>query len=480
LKRAAIFVHRWMGIAFCLLFAWWFLTGMFMMYWSYPAISDADRLSRAQPLEAARIRISPQEAFARLDAGEAARTVQLVMFDGRPVYRFGFGRSDQRMARADDGVEITEFPPALLQRIAIAWTGRGSPRFDGILTAEDQWTVSGAFSELRPLWKYAWPDGEEVYVSEVTGAVEQYTTRGSRLGAYLGAIPHWLYFTPLRENGLLWSRVVIAASALATMAALFGLVVGVWMYAPARGVPYKGPKRLHMILGLFFGVVACTWAFSGMLSMDPFPIEGDGGPYVSRIAAALRGKRPPLDAFASRSPREALAEVPTLQVKALEFTSFAGKPVYLATESPQRSRIIPARGASAGGFDWTRIAQVAAGAAPVSESVLLSEYDAYYLDRHNELPLPVVRLKLSDPSHSLYYIDPRTARIVGGYSSDTWISRWVYHGLHSLNFPWLYRYRPAWDIVVLALLGGGAALSITAMILAWRFLRRKLRLAEPE
>ena len=31
--------------------------------------------------------------------------------------------------------------------------------------------------------------------------VVQYTTTGSRLGAYVGAIPHWFYFTPLRENG---------------------------------------------------------------------------------------------------------------------------------------------------------------------------------------------------------------------------------------------------------------------------------------
>ena len=462
-----------MGIAFCLLFAWWFVTGIFMMYWDYPEVSEADRLSHAQPLDAARVLVSPQQAFARLDAGQPARSIHLLMFDGRPVYRFAFGRGDQRMIHADDGTEITEFPPDLLQRIAIAWTGRAAPHFDGILTAEDQWTVSGAFRALRPLWKYSWPDGQEVYVSEVSGAVEQYTTRGSRLGAYFGAIPHWLYFTPLRKNGLLWSRVVIGASSLATLTALFGLVVGLWMYLPARGVPYKGQKRLHMILGLFFGVIACTWAFSGMLSMDPFPIEGDGEPYASQIAAALRGKRPALEAFASKPPQHALAEASGLNIKELEFTSFAGEPVYLATETPRRSRIIPVHGAAAA-FNWTRIAQVVAASAPVSGAQLLSEYDAYYLDRHRERPLPVLRVKLSDPRNSLYYIDPRTVRIVGGYSSDSWISRWLYHGLHSLNFPWLYRYRPAWDIVVLALLTGGAALSVTAIILTWQFLRRKL------
>lgn len=476
LKRAAIFIHRWMGVVFCLLFAWWFVTGIFMMYWDYPEVSEADRLSRAEPLEGARIRISPQQAFAALDAGEPARLIRLTMFDGRPVYRFVFGRGDQRLVHADDGAEITEFPPDLLRRLAAAWMSRPQreAHLDGTLTAEDQWTVSGQFRALRPLWKYSGPDGAEVYVSEVTGAVEQYTTRGSRLGAYFGAIPHWLYFTPLRKNGLLWNRVVVGASALATVAALFGLIVGVWMYAPSRGIPYKGKKRLHLILGLFFGIVACTWAFSGMLSMEPFPIEGDGEPYGSQIAGALRGNRPSLDAFAAKPPQEALAEVAGLHVKELDFTSFAGEPVYLARQSPQDSRVIPVRGAPAAAFDWNRIAQVAARAAPVAESRLLHEYDAYYLDRRRERPLPVLLLRLSDPPSSRYYIDPRTARIVGRYGSDSWMSRWLYHGLHSINLPWLYRHRPAWDLVVLALLTGGGALSVTAIILAWQFLRRRL------
>jgi hypothetical protein len=472
MKRSAIFVHRWMGVVFCLLFAWWFVTGIFMMYWDYPEVSESDRLARAQPIDGSRIRVSPQQALARLDAARPAGTVRLTMFDGRPVYRFGFG-GDERLVHADDGTEITEFPRDLLLRVASSWTGKPArdARSEGMITAEDQWTVSGAFRALRPLWKYSWPGGEEVYVSEATGQVVQYTTRASRLGAYFGAIPHWLYFTPLRKNGLLWSRVVTTASALATIAALFGLVLGIWMYAPVRGVPYRGQKRLHMILGLFFGIIACTWAFSGMLSMEPFPIEADDAPYAPEITGALRGAKPPLEAFASLPPQRALAGLPAKQ---LDFTSFAGEPVYLATKAPGQSRIIPVRGAPAAAFDWNRIAGLIREAAPVSEVRLLSQYDAYYLDRRRRSPLPVLLVRIRDGGDSRYYIDPRTARIVGGYTSGSWMSRWLYHGLHSINFPWLYNYRPAWDLVVLALLTGGGALSITAVILTWQLLRRKL------
>ena len=57
------------------------------------------------------------------------------------------------------------------------------------------------------------------------------------------------------------------------------------------------------------------------------------------------------------------------------------------------------------------------------------------------------------------------------------MSRWLYHGLHSLDFPWLYNYRPLWDIVVITFMVGGTALCVTSLILAWRVLGRRLTAA---
>ena len=153
-------------------------------------------------------------------------------------------------------------------------------------------------------------------MSTRNGEVVQYTTRASRIFAHLGPIPHWLYYTPLRKNGPLWSKLVIWLSGLATVAALLGLVVGITMYSPSKrylqggmptSMPYSGQKRLHTILGLFFGIVVCTWAFSGMLSMDPFPTERGPGEGVAAIRRALQGVRPPLANW--KDPREALALV---------------------------------------------------------------------------------------------------------------------------------------------------------------------------
>src|SRR5687767_4075933 len=82
---------------------------------------------------------------------------------------------------------------------------------------------------------------------------------------------------------------------------------------------------------------------------------------------------------------------------------------------------------------------------------------------------------MNDSDHTRYYIDPRTARVVGSYGDRGWVSRWLYNGLHSLNFPWLYNHRPLWDIVVITFMLGGTALSVTSIVLAWQFLGRKLQ-----
>jgi hypothetical protein len=487
-RKYAILTHRWMGISFCVLFAMWFASGIVLMYWDYPGVGPADRLERAAPLNAAQIRLSPEEAFAALGPSEPPDGVRIAMLAERPAYRFQWGR-DQSVVYADTGELQPEFSPALARNTAAAWAGQpaAAARFEGILTAPDQWTVSGEFGALRPLYKYSWPGGVEVYVSRATGEVVQSTTRGARLGAWFGAIPHWFYFTPLRRHGQLWSTVVIWASGIGTAMAIFGLLVGVLMYSPTKryhfpegssSIPYAGQKRWHTMLGLIFGLVTCTWIFSGMLSMDPFGWESSGQAF--RLNRALRGGPLRLTAFTAKHPRQVLEQVDTdLRVKELQLTTFAGEPAYVAIETPRRSRIIPLSGSPAQEFDPAQVTRLLAQASQpygLAEVRVVREYESYYLDRHHERPLPVLFVRLRDPGESMYYVDLKTARIVAGYVTRSRWNRWLYHGLHSMDLPWLYRHRPAWDLVVLALMLGGAALSVTALVIAWRRIRRKLRM----
>jgi PepSY-associated transmembrane protein len=488
IKRFAIAVHRWLGVTLCLLFLLWFPSGIGMMYWDFPSVTPADRLDRSPSLDSSAIRVSPSEAYAALGETPPATDVRLNTFDGRPVYRFRAGRGDS-VVYADTGARQFEVSKEMMLRVASAWSGLPASTAAVTLVDVDQWTVQGSFRSLQPLWKYSWPDGQQVYVSEKSGEVVQYTTSASRLGAYLGPIPHWIYFTPLRKHQPEWSRLVIWTSGVGTFVAMLGVVIGIWMYSPSKRyryagtttrIPYRGQKRWHMMLGLVFGLGAATWAFSGMLSMDPFPVERGGRPAGTgrgggvEIAQALRG-RVRLDDFARRDPRAALSQLAGANVKELALTSFAGEPAYLATLARGETRVVPLDGPARDAFDVQRIMEIArttAGASGLAEIRVIDQYDRYYLDRRRSRPLPVIMEQLNDAEHTRYYIDPKTARVVGSYSSRNWMSRWLYHGLHSLDFPWLYNYRPAWDIVVIAFMLGGTALGVTSLVLAWRVIGR--------
>ena len=475
-----------MGVAFCILSLWWFVSGIFMMYWDFPAVRVQDRLTRAAAINPELIHVTPEQALAALKPNRPATQVHLTVYHGRPVYQFRSGRGTASVVYADTGAVIRRFTPEMNLQTAAAWTGQ--PGFlAGIETnnAPDQWTVQGNFKALRPMQKYTWPDGQEVYVSEVSGEVVQYSTRSSRFFAWLGAIPHWLYFTPLRTNTPLWSQVVIWSSGLATVAALLGVIVGIRMFSPSRKYrhegkptpfPYRGQKRLHTILGLFFGITACTWAFSGMMSMDPFPAKDlRATRSAGAIAEALRSSPGMLERFGDKLPEAALQELGSFAVKDLEFGSFAGEPIYVALGA-DRIRIVPVHGQPLSEVPREPLVGLIRKNTPpegIAELTLIDRYDTYYLDRTKEKPLPVLRVRLNDADHTRYYIDPKTGRMAGSYSSREWSERWLYHGLHSLNFPLLYEYRPAWDLVVLSLMLAGTWLCVTSVILGWKVLARK-------
>ncbi len=305
LKRSLIFVHRWLGVALSILFAMWFVSGIVMMYWGFPGVSERDRREREPVLDPSRIKVTPEEAYASLGLDRSPGQAQLTSFDGRPVYRFGAGAGGGRGGRrgrggagggsttvyADDGHVQSSVDDAMIDRAAAAWTGH--PLSDAkkeSVQEVDQWTVGGQLRTLRPLYKYSFGDGQQVYVS-ARAEIMQYTTSQSRFWAYLGAIPHWMYFTPLRKHQPEWSSFVIWTSGIGTISALLGIVIAVWMLSPSKryrnageptSIPYRGWKRWHTIIGLVFGILAMTWAFSGLLSMGPFD-------FVERLA----GNRPP-------------------------------------------------------------------------------------------------------------------------------------------------------------------------------------------
>jgi hypothetical protein len=168
-------------------------------------------------------------------------------FDGRPVYRFsggggrgGGGRGGGRIIYADTGEEHTSVSPEMLDRIASAWAGKPLAEARKISVEDvDQWTVAGQLRNLRPMYKYSWPDGQQVYLNGTTGEVVQYTF-WSRVAAHVSAIPHWVYYTPLRQSQPVWINFMIYSSLIGTVGAIIGMIAAVWMYSPKKAYRLEG------------------------------------------------------------------------------------------------------------------------------------------------------------------------------------------------------------------------------------------------
>ena len=114
--------------------------------------------------------------------------------------------------------------------------------------------------------------------------------------------------------------------------------------------------------------------------------------------------------------------------------------------------------------------------ASIVEHELLEDYDDYYYSRRGERVLPVLRVKFDDELRSWVYVDPRNSSVVAQVHRYSRVERWLYHGLHSLDFRFWYSRRPLWDIGMLVLLLGGLVCSGAGLYLGVRRMVRAVRL----
>ena len=75
------------------------------------------------------------------------------------------------------------------------------------------------------------------------------------------------------------------------------------------------------------------------------------------------------------------------------------------------------------------------------------------------IQLPVIRVRFADPLETWVYIDPADLRVAGSVHRYSRLERWLFNGLHSLDFAFWYDRRPLWDIGLIALSLGGLASS---------------------
>jgi hypothetical protein len=208
-------LHRWWGVAFCLLFAMWFASGIVMHFVPFPARNQTGR------------------------SGGSA-----VAGDG------GAGQDALRIASAYARQRGLDVSHARIEPVDY-----------------DQWTVGGEYDSDRPFFRVALKDDSstELYISSTSGEVVLLTTRNVRLANYLGSIAHWVYPTALRHDRQTWRTLMWWLSLVASIGAGIGVMIGLLRLRASAA--YTGLQRWHHICGLIMAPFILCWIFSGFLSM---------------------------------------------------------------------------------------------------------------------------------------------------------------------------------------------------------------------
>src|SRR3954468_7166956 len=440
-RRVLIYTHRWIGIAGCLVFFVWFLSGIVMVYERMPRLTPEERLARLPPLDGSRIRIPLHDAV--ITAGATPDRVRVGSLGDRPVYRL-HSNGSWTTVFADTGERLNEVSGDEAVRLVRSFMPEhaSTVRDAGRLEQPDQWTLDGGMPRFLPMRRTAVGDaaGTFVYVSERTGEPVMKTTARGRAWGYLGAVLHWTYFTPFRQRRELWRYTIIYAALIGCVLSLSGLIVGIWRFSPGKRFrlrrirshsPYAGWMWWHHYAGLLLGLVTFTWTLSGALSLTPWDWAPSTDPTeAQRLAVSggdLRVDR--LDPARIRTAIQQIAA--SFTPKELEVVQFQGRPIALAyrADSMEIASHSTTRDVSAifsaqiahehrlvwlddpssvpfEGFDDTAVAAAARAAVPaatIQESAWLSEYDAYYYDHAHDKPLPVLRVKFADPNRTWLY-----------------------------------------------------------------------------
>jgi hypothetical protein len=470
--RLLAILHRWWGVAFCLLFAMWFASGIVMHFVPFPARLGAEHSPGRVAIDRDQVAHGPSQAVAASGIRDVTR-VRLVGRRDGPVY-FVSGPLAARVLRAadlEDGGVHSE--PAALD---IALAGARSLGLDvsraGVAeqTPYDQWTVSGEFDPDRPLYRVAVndADGTELYVSSKTGDVVLVTTLKARALNYFGSVVHWLYPPALRRHQSAWSAVMWWLSLAATIGAALGVVIGLLRLTQAgrSATPYRGLQAWHHRFGLAFAPFILSWIFSGFLSMadarfsstSASPAEAfslAGAPAWERLAPGA------LDGTAASSDE-------------IEWFALAGH-IYrrdrVAVGEQRISLAVPETNVAASSRAFLGADEIDSAAKQLGRdcghAVAVVAGDPYRATPQFA-EAPVFRIVCGN---TWYEIDGATGALMSRLDPARRAWRWLFAGLHTLDFPWLRSRPPLRTAIIVALCLCGFGFSLSGVVLAWRRVR---------
>nr|WP_299382225.1 PepSY domain-containing protein [Allomuricauda sp.] len=467
-----------MGTFFFGMFLIWFLSGFVMMYKSFPFLSENDRISGQEVVRYTTTGLPhPVSVFPEY-RHQSSTMLRVNSILGKPVYHLitKDGKLVSRYAHTKDVVEIDE---SSALHIAKKFTGIDSNAKITVLDKVDQWIPRPKYQKHLPVFKVCFEDkaGTYVHVSSKTGEVISNTSRSDRVWAWLGAIPHWIYLKEIRMHATFWSQLCIWLSFFGLIVALSGIITGIVRYKKKPKAKFKRFKdkwyNFHYYTGLVFGLFVCTWVFSGFMSMSPFNWSYDFTLSDQEISL-WEGKVSSLGNISDKEWINFQQTIQTNHTKEAHFSTFSEK-LFSTQYDTQKTKSVCLSHLNYQPTETNLSQQIKNldESDSITSIELLEAYDNYYYDRHNIKKLPV--FKVTTNNQIGYYIDSSNGKVLLRSDITNKLERWLYHGLHTLDFHFLTSNRPLWDILMIVLLLGGTLVCITALGLGIKFLKRKRR-----
>lgn len=439
-------LHRILGRWLSILLFIWFLSAFVMVFTSFPKVTANMRIDKYDVLNDSIVK--------GIRLPEMSHKIDVYSYLGEVHVDSGGGDRHHYD----------------INKVIFKWGTSNVQKIDTLYEL-DQWIPFSKYEKELPIYKVHYNDQQNscIYILSKSGEVIQSVNRSQKIFAWIGAIPHWLYFKPLRVHRDLWIYTVISLSALACIMLIAGFVAAIPKRKYKRGV-YKN----HKISGIIFGTTALLWSFSGMMSLTSIPSSWFGSNAAPRFVANDSIK----SSHFLLSINKVISNLDK-KTKLVSMRCFGSLPYYKITDSKGESIYIDARDSNRierVNIDQEFIENYIKNSCGVDTSFtceLLEEYDNYYIDRKKRLPLPVYKISIDNQWKSTIYISK--------YSCETKemnrASRWnfiSYQALHSLRFKLLITNNFVWYSLMFIFLIGGTYLSYTGLQLTIKWIKRKI------
>ncbi len=453
--RLLFLIHRYLGIALCIVVLLWCTSGLIMMYVQYPRFTNDEQLQGLAELSLEACCTWPSD-FSDVEIDR----FRVEMLEGFPVVRldspwgsFTLDIGDGRYLDSFDERQAHEIAVATAERL-----GLGSAVDYLGATDVDQWTIGFGVSQYSPLYLFEAQDDSrtQLYISGVRGEAVQMTTRPERFWNWLGAVTHWFYPMILRQHANVWLNTIVWTTILGLFLTLVGLYIGFKQLKRRRSgrlSPYRGLRLWHHWAGLVFGILTLTWLFSGLLSLQPwgtlesrsfaleeFLLQGEDGMRLTHAQTALT------DISSATLPANTVRLVGSMLNNRLHLTAWtgAGEAVRLDGETLEPKPLTEA--------ELARVSPLLRPDVAIVEEGLLLEEDAYYYTHHLEMRLPAYRIRYADGER--IYLDGTTGELAYAVDASQRSYRWLFAALHRGDFAAIVRLRPIWDVMMWVLMLG--------------------------